>query len=140
MSSRRSSRRSATTTPLVCINPPRVGRNATCVSLSLPFVPKNLACLVCTPKLDGTAVRKERKRNDSKSKQNRCRQPWHDYWLDHHKKMYVTFCKEVRHYLSLPMEIGKIAKARYDAYKVPLCLLDDKEIRQDDSKHVSEIF
>ena len=140
MSPRRSSRTSAKTTPLVCINPPRVGRNATCVSLSLPVVPKNLACLVCTPKLDGTAVRKQRKRNETKSKQNRCRQPWHDYWLDHHKTMYVTFCKEVRQYLSLPMEIGKNVKARYDAHKVPLCFLDDKENRQDDTKHVSETF
>ena len=140
MSSRRSSRTSAKTTPLVCINPPRVGRNATCVSLSLPVIPKNLACFVCTPKLDGTAVRKQCKSNKDKSKQNRCRQPWHDFWLDHHKIMYVTFCKEVRHYLSLPIEIGTIAKARYDAYKVPLCFLDDDEIRQEDTKHVSEIF
>ena len=103
MSSRRSSRRSATTTPLVCINPPRVGRNATCVSLSLPVIPKNLACFVCTPKLDGTAVRKQCKRNETKSKQNRCRQPWHDYWLNH-QKMYVKFREEVRVYLCLPID------------------------------------
>ena len=75
MSSRRSSRTSAKTTPLVCINPPRVGRNATCVSLSLPVIPKNLACLVCTPKLDGTAVQKQRKGNLKKLKQISCRQP-----------------------------------------------------------------
>ena len=51
--------------PPVCMNPPRVGRNATCVSLSLPVLPKCLACYVYTPKLDGTAVRKQHKNKKS---------------------------------------------------------------------------
>ena len=54
--------------------------------------------------------------------------------------MYVTFCKEVRHYLSLPIEIEADDRARYEGYKLPLCYLDDKDIKQDDSKDVSDIF
>ena len=134
MSSRRSSRMSSSTTPLVCIKPPRVGRNATCVSLCLPVTPKNLVCVVCTPKLDGSFVRKQRKTNKKKAKQNRCRQPWHDYWLNHQNLIYVKFREEVRHYLSLPIEIGENSIANYEAYRVPLCLLDENEIRHEDSK------
>ena len=142
MASRSLSRRSPTTGPLVCDNPPRVGRNATCVSLSLPVLPKCLACHVCTPKLDGTAVRKPRKNNKMKAKQNLCRQPWHEYWRTHRNKIYAKFYNEVRYYLCLPIDETPVDKLRYEEHHLPLSLIDDTDIvtiEPLDSKEVSKV-
>ena len=110
MASRRLSRRSPTTGPLVCDNPPRVGRNSTCVSLSLPVFPKNLACTVCTPKLEGHVARKMRKINIKKAKRNQYPQPWNGYWLMHRISIYTENCKEVRHYLCLLIDETPLEK------------------------------
>ena len=116
MSSKRTTRRSRRSQAPVNVLLTEIGPNSTCLSLGIPI---QLACGVCTPRMDITSFSRKRKHNQRQlSDRRKCQQYWDDKWLSGHcptnakLKMY----KAVRDYLNitsnLDMDVQKYSHGK----------------------------
>ena len=101
MSSKRTTRRSRRSQAPVNVLLTEIGPNSTCLSLGIPI---QLACGVCSPKMDITTNSRKRKHNQRQlSDCRKCQQYWDDKWMYGHcptnakLKMY----KALREYLNI---------------------------------------
>ena len=79
-------------------NEARITRNSTCVSLNLPL---ELACGICSPKLDVlTHSRKRRKNNNKCSERRQCQKYWLSKWRED-SDGYVLRHAQTRKYLGI---------------------------------------
>lgn len=72
-------------------------------------------------------------------KQNQCQQPWNGYWLKNRISIYAGNCKEVRHYLCLPIDETPLDKLKYEEHHLPLSLIDDTDIATIEPSYSKEV-
>ena len=101
MSSKRNSSRSRRSQTPVNVLLTEIGPNSTCLSLSIPI---QLACGVCSPRMDITSFSRKRKHNQRQlSDCRKCQQYWDDKWLSrkYQSSANMKMYKDVRTYLNI---------------------------------------
>ena len=101
MSSKRSTRRSRRSQTPVNVLLTEIRSTSTCISLAIP---NQLACGVCSPKMDITTNSRKRKHNQRQlSERRKCQQYWDDKWLSrkYQSNANMKKYKDVREYLNI---------------------------------------
>jgi hypothetical protein len=101
MSSKRTTRTSRRSQTPVNVLLTEIGPNSTCLSLSIPI---QLACGVCSPRMDITSFSRKRKHNQRQlSDRRKCQQYWDDKWLsrDLQSNAKLKMYKDVRDNLNI---------------------------------------